>query len=252
MVNAADLKTVNDTNKICKYADDTYLIIPASSEHTRSHELSNTEAWAQRNNLNINRSKCHEMVCYNSRKRIEITPPPETHGITRVNSMNILGVLLTEQLSFSDHVTNKINSCAQSMYALKILRHKGMKRDILHNIFKAVILSRLTYGSPTWSGFLTTNDSKRIETFLERCIKFVFYADKHTTFAGLCDTIDNRLFLSILNNNNHLLHHFLPPASAALESYDLRPRKHNRELPKTTSNLGRRNFITRILLADAY
>jgi hypothetical protein len=69
VVNAADLQTVNDNNKIYKYADDTNLIIPATCVHTIFYELSNTAAWALRNNLYINRSKCHEMVCYNSRRR---------------------------------------------------------------------------------------------------------------------------------------------------------------------------------------
>jgi len=39
VVNVADLTTVSFTNQLAKYADDTYLIIPASNIETRAAEL---------------------------------------------------------------------------------------------------------------------------------------------------------------------------------------------------------------------
>jgi len=41
VVNAADLHTTFPGNSILKYADDTYLIIPASNIQTRAAELQN-------------------------------------------------------------------------------------------------------------------------------------------------------------------------------------------------------------------
>ena len=43
VVNAADLKAVTPGNGMCKYADDTYLIIPASNADSRAAELDNVE-----------------------------------------------------------------------------------------------------------------------------------------------------------------------------------------------------------------
>jgi len=76
-----------------KYADDTYIIIPASNSHTRSVEIDNVEHWAQTNNLKLNRQKFKEIVFVdNKRKWNAVTPPPSMQGIARVTSIKIPGV----------------------------------------------------------------------------------------------------------------------------------------------------------------
>ena len=62
VVTAGDLCSVTPGNTLCKYADDTYIIIPGSNAHSRVAELDNVEAWACRNNLQLNRSKSVEIV----------------------------------------------------------------------------------------------------------------------------------------------------------------------------------------------
>ena len=42
---AGDLKPITVDNELIKFADDTYLIIPASNCHTRSAEVDNIEHW---------------------------------------------------------------------------------------------------------------------------------------------------------------------------------------------------------------
>ena len=53
VVEAADLKAITPGNMFCKYADDTYIIIPASNSHTRTTELEHIDSWAKHNNLTI-------------------------------------------------------------------------------------------------------------------------------------------------------------------------------------------------------
>ena len=45
-----------------KYADDTYVVIPASNIQSRDNELDHVAEWALANNLRLNRSKCVEVV----------------------------------------------------------------------------------------------------------------------------------------------------------------------------------------------
>jgi len=52
-VNAADLSAVIPGNKLVKYADDTYIVVPASNIHTRQEEINSVEEWARTNNLNM-------------------------------------------------------------------------------------------------------------------------------------------------------------------------------------------------------
>jgi len=59
---ASDLKPLSSSNVTLKYADDMYLIIPASSHSTCLSEIQNLEAWADRNNLKLNQKKSCEIV----------------------------------------------------------------------------------------------------------------------------------------------------------------------------------------------
>jgi hypothetical protein len=51
IVVASDLKTIHPRNALIKFADDTYLIIPASNLQTTEEELEHVESWAVANNL---------------------------------------------------------------------------------------------------------------------------------------------------------------------------------------------------------
>jgi len=53
-MNAADLTTVTSGNQLYKYADDTYIIVPAVDIQSRRAELAHIEKWAVANNLKVN------------------------------------------------------------------------------------------------------------------------------------------------------------------------------------------------------
>ena len=99
VVNAADLRTTPPGNRIAKYADDTYLIIPACNVQSRANELNNVEAWAKVNNLRLNHHKSVEIVVTDGRRRRLVDPPPTLHDVSRVTSVKILGVTFTCKLS---------------------------------------------------------------------------------------------------------------------------------------------------------
>jgi len=99
-------------NKLCKFADDTYFIIPASNVDSRSAEFNNIETWARKNNLTLKRSKSKEIVFIDRKRKREAAPPREMAGIFRVTSLKIFGVTVTNKLSASDHVHDIIKNCA--------------------------------------------------------------------------------------------------------------------------------------------
>ena len=63
-------------NLILKYADDTYLIVPASNIQSRSAELQNVEQWATINNLKLNRAKTNEIIITTKGKSKSLQPLP--------------------------------------------------------------------------------------------------------------------------------------------------------------------------------
>ena len=67
VVNAADLRPMHQGNEIVKFADDTYLVIPADNNHTCKEELQQVQEWAKENNLRLNASKCKKITFQSSR-----------------------------------------------------------------------------------------------------------------------------------------------------------------------------------------
>ena len=88
VVTASDLSPITPGNVMSKYADDTYLIVPASNIHSVHSEIQHTEEWAhQRNNLALNRTKSAEVVITAPRSRRQtVVPPPAIPGFARIDS----------------------------------------------------------------------------------------------------------------------------------------------------------------------
>ena len=175
VVNAADLTTVTAGNLMFKYADDTYIVIPAANANSRSAELNNVDCWAQSNNLRLNRAKSAEIIFTNCQRKDAEGLPPQMLDICRVTSIKMLGVTMTNHLSAGEHVRDVICKSSQLLHALKLLRCHGMSDDSLRHVYKAVVLSKLLYASPAWWGFTTMADKQHLEASVRRAIRLGLY-----------------------------------------------------------------------------
>jgi hypothetical protein len=132
--------SVASGNAMCKYADDIYVIIPASNVDSREAELRSVEScmhWALDDSLRLNRrptySETAEITFHNRRyKQSRQLPPviPGIPGIARAEAVKVLRVTVTCSLSVSVHVQNILNSCSQKMYAFKTQRVLGLPTAI--------------------------------------------------------------------------------------------------------------------------
>jgi hypothetical protein len=246
VVTAADLQPVTPGNSMTKYADDTYLVVPAANNDSCAAEIANVERWAAVNNLKLNRVKSAEIAFVLPRsRRAVIVPPPAVPGFNRVDDIKALGVTISRRFSTTQHVDNLLAACAQTLYALRILRHHGLNSGSLQAIFQATVVAKLTYASPAWWGFASAADRCRLEAFLRRSATFGYRSASAPTLASLCGEADNKLFEHIRSNSAHLLHPLLPPLRDT--HYNLRERAHDRQLPARTTALRDSNFIMRNL-----
>ena len=63
----SDLYPKSSNNKLMKYADDTNLLVPETSNCTQSEEFEHIKDWAIANKMVINKSKTKELVFYRPR-----------------------------------------------------------------------------------------------------------------------------------------------------------------------------------------
>ena len=117
VVTTEDLTAATAANSLCKFADDTYLIISGSNEASRYAELVNIQVWAERNNLRLNCNKSCEVIFMDSRRRRRLVAEPVLlPGITRSRNLKMLGVDIASDFSTSQHVQRLVTTSAQTIY----------------------------------------------------------------------------------------------------------------------------------------
>jgi len=98
LVTAADLRPTHEGNELLKYADDTYLVVPAANTHIHVQTNSHTSKLGQQlNNLQLNSAKTKEIIFRSrSKRRKEASLPLTQPGIERVSSITALGVVIND------------------------------------------------------------------------------------------------------------------------------------------------------------
>jgi Reverse transcriptase (RNA-dependent DNA polymerase) len=247
VINASDLKTIILGNKMHKYADDTYLLIPSNNSRLIQDELDHIETWSTVNNLRLNRSKSTEMVV--RYRRAKFCFPPPVLGLERVDSLNILGVTISCYLSMQEHITNLVISTNQALYALKIIKAHGISHSGLINICRATLISRLLYASCAWWGFATQTEIGHLQSVLSKAARWGMWGGQTDTLTDMFRSADDKLFQKVLRNPAHVLFPLLPRKKEL--TYNLRPRAHQCILP-ISSTAASKNFVQRMLFKHAY
>ena len=82
-------------------------------------------------------------------------PPSVISGLTRVETIKMLGVTFSPKFYVSQHVDNLLAGCSQSLFALRTLRQHGLPNCALREVFQAVvvfhavvIINKLVYAFP--------------------------------------------------------------------------------------------------------
>ena len=251
IVTASDLQPIYAGNALVKFADDTYVIVPAVNTDTSTSELINVRTWAEENNLKLNCSKSKEII-FTSRGtcRKPVALPPPCMDICQVHSITALGVVINDKLTAAEHVSSLLASCSRSLYAMRVLRDHGLPVSSLQDVFRATVIAKLTYCAPAWSGLCSANDRARLDAFLRRCKRYGYCADDVARISDLFDAADQSLFQRVLSNELHVLQPLLPDKTNF--SYNLRSRHHNRQLIRKTTHVNNSSFIIRMLYSNSY
>ena len=165
---------------------------------------------------------------------------------------------MSKRFSVTPHIDYLLAACAQTLFALRTLRHHGLHNNSIQAIFQATVVvdcaiqisqliiiitvvAKLAYASPAWVGFANAADLARLEAFLKRSVSFGYRSASSPNFASISDEVNN--------NATHLLHPLLPPLRDS--HYNLRDRSHPYQLPIRTTVLRDCNFIIRMLYRNA-
>jgi len=132
--------------------------------------------------------------------------PSPCLDIERVSSLRVLGVIVNDQLTATDHVSNILASCNSLLYALRILRSPASQS--LRYMMSFVLPSSRSWPTahhrgpvralpPTALTSHSSADARDLNTAAVKCLH-------------LTDEADDILFSRIMANQGHVLQPLLP------------------------------------------
>ena len=132
-------KLLSDWRLRIKYVDDTSAleIIPGNSPSLLSVVASDIHNFAIAHNMRLNPTKCKEMYINFLRKSNCLINPIIIGGnvIKRVNTYEILGVIMDNDLKWISHVDYMIKKACRKLYSLRVLRRVRVSQPNILRIY---------------------------------------------------------------------------------------------------------------------
>jgi ribonuclease P/MRP protein subunit RPP40 len=138
------------------FADDTKVIQQiCSSEDSKllQNSLDRIYDWAVRNNMTFNDTKFN-LMRYGSNLDNKNNSYKDPAGVNIKVEHNVkdLGVLMSDDLTFTDHITKVSTTCRKLVYWILRTFHTRSQEPLL-KLYKALIVPRLDYCSQLWSPY---------------------------------------------------------------------------------------------------
>jgi len=95
------------------------------------------------------------MIVHLPRRTKYFSHPTAVPDIARVDKMNILGITVSDTLTFRRHIPAIVAKGARAFYALKTIRPLGLNGNVLWD------LTRATLVSPAWWRYLKADERHR-------------------------------------------------------------------------------------------
>ena len=239
-----------------KYIDDITISESISSSNVSLLQtaVDKVKDWSHKNNMKLNENKTKEM--YISFKHNPAPVPPliiNSNAVERVHSFKILGVWLSDDLSWKSHVNHMHSRATPRLYYLRQLRRCGLSQCDLLASYRTLIRPILEYACPVWHAGLTKGESDILEKIQKRALKIIYSDIPYEACIQKAqieflktrrERLSKQFFFQICQPN-HRLHYLLNKRDSIM--YNLRnASKYHCPIPKTERYKG--SFIVHNLL----
>ena len=237
-----------------KFVDDTTIFERLPSRDSASimqSALDNIESWTSQNNMNLNPTKTKELH-FNFFKSY-VNNSVFTIGESVVNSVKtakLLGVTISADLKWNEHVDKIVAKASQRIYFLTILKRFGAPKHHLVNVYKTIIRPVLEYACQCWHPGLTIGLSQDIESVQKRAMRIIVpQAESYESVLSMCELLSLSArrrdlcakYFDKIQADDHKLHKLLPVTREL--HYDMR-NSNLYPLPRIRTSRGKSSFIT--------
>ena len=246
-----DLRT---TVPLYKYVDDSTLfeICDRNDVSVIQESVDIAARWTEQNDMKINSEKSKEIIIsFAQDGNFRSTIPNikiDGRDIAQVCHAKLLGVTISQDLTWNKHVDNIVKKAGKRLYMLYQLKRAGITQKDLVSVYVSVVRPVLEYACPVWHTNLPQYLSDNIEVIQKRALKCIFpgldYAEilrrvNLDTLNVRRDSICQKYFDKI-KVGTHRLNYLLPDKRHI--KYNVR-QQNVYPLPVTRTNRFRNSFI---------
>lgn len=178
------------TNHIVKFADDTTVVglIRDDKDLAYREEVEQLAGWCRDNSLILNVDKTKELIV-DFRKNQPSHAPLLINNITVevVSSTKFLGVLITNDFTWSVNTASLVKRAQQRMYFLRRMRRAHLPPPILTIFYRSTIESILTSCISVWCGGCSASDWKDMRRVVRTAERII-----GTSLPSIQDIAENR------------------------------------------------------------
>ena len=172
------ISCMDDSVKIILFADDTNIFISASTAEELYRKanmvLFKLKNYIDANYLHINLKKSKYMHFRSSRANISTKDLfYENFKMEKVTSIKFLGIIISETLTWDDHIkslNNKLSKISGSLFELG----KCLPKDLLRPVYFALINSQLIYGISIWGSAGSTTSLATLFSAQKKSMRTLF------------------------------------------------------------------------------
>ena len=148
--------------------------------------------WASENNMKLNATKTKEVRVGVSLPDPGTLPPIiiDGHDIAVVPHAKLLGVIISKDLKWIEHVDYICKNASKRLYALRLLKRSSIPTDKLVRVYTTCVRPILDFSCEVWHYSLTQYLSDEIECIQRRALRIIFpdlkYEDALVYALGWC------------------------------------------------------------------
>ncbi len=125
------------------------------------------QIWTNDNSMNLNPPKTKEMLTSFATTNPPLITAIQINGeaVSQLKSSNLLGVTISDDLTWNEHIINIIKNASTGLYYLTILKCCRAPVPHLHKVYLSRIHLILEYSCQVWHPAFTTEHSNVLEDF---------------------------------------------------------------------------------------
>ena len=204
-----DLQPKSHLCRIIRFADDQTLTCPIDPAQLAQEEIEHIDEWCNENKMKLNLHKTKEMIVTLRPKDNLATPRLSLDGnyIEQVNQLSILGMTISKNLRWVNHLNCIGKKCRSDMFLVWRLKCMGLPLNDINQLIRCLLIPKLLYGYPAWCS-MNKSELRHLNRLYRRVCK-AGDASQFPALPKLLETHLLKLFTSAMAES-HSLHSLIP------------------------------------------